>query len=481
MRKTLVLLAGCSFAMIPFLCMFSGCKSAEKKDAYKIDAEYFPEEGKLKADMSVTVNNTSENALGELKFELYANAYREGAKYKPVSDNFFGACYYDGASYGGIEINSLTGGEYEICGEDENILSVAMKEPLYPDECATVTMSYTLTLPRAMHRLGIGKNAVNLAHFYPVLCNLTKSGFQEYVYTCTGDPFVSDSADYEVSMTVPEGYTLVYGGTGESVTQNGKTTYNIVAKNARDMAFVLGKDFRCVTANTNGTAVEYYYQLDGDPEQTLKTAAEALDYFSETFSPYGYERYVLAETDFIFGGMEYSAFSVISNTLHQSERTAAVVHETAHQWWYFKVGSNQAEESWQDEGLAEYSTALFFGAHPDYGVTYEDRIALSERAYRAYFSVYSQLGGADTRMSRPLTSFAGEYEYRCIAYDKGVVLFDNVRKAAGERKFFSALKRYAKRYDKGQATRADLIACFEDEGAPVESLFASFLDGLCVI
>lgn len=480
MRKILALF-GCAVLLFPVFMLFSACKTAGAKDEYTLTAEYLPEEGKLCADMTVSAVNNSSNVLSELKFALYPNAYREGAKDKPVSALFESACYYDGKSYGDIRIDSLTGGEWRICGEDENILAVSLAKPLYPDERAEVSLSFTVTLSKNNHRLGIGKNAVNLTHFYPVLCNLTDGGFTEYRVTDCGDPFVSACADYKVSMTVPEDYTLVYGGEGSSVTQNGKTTYNIVAKDVRDVAFVLGKDFKCESMQTGGVQVEYYYQTDEEAKSTLATAAAALAFFSETFAPYPAERYVVAETDFLFGGMEYSAFALISNGLRKSERTDAVVHETAHQWWYYLVGSNQAEEAWQDEGLSEYSVALFYGAHPEYNQTYRDRIALSERSYRSYFSVYSQLGGADTRMSRPLDSFKGEYEYRSLAYDKGVVLFDQLREGAGERKFYAALKKYAVKYAGKQASRADLVGCFEDAGAHTEGLFSSFLDGLCVI
>lgn len=481
MRKIRAVLLGFVLVLSSVCVCFTACGKETRRSAYNISAEYFPEQGKLQAEMTADIINTSQNVLSELKFQLYANAYREGAKFQPVSERFYGACYYDGASYGNIEITSVSGGEWRVCGEDENILSVSLAKPLYPEECARVTVCFTVTLAKNRHRLGIGENAVNLAYFYPVLCHLNENGFTEYTYSYCGDPFVSDCADYTVQMTVPEDYTLVYGGTGESVAQNGKATYNIVANDVRDVAFVLGKEFQVETAQAGGVRVEYYYLRDEEPRTTLSAAVDALCFYSETFSPYKEKRYVLAETDFVYGGMEYSGMAVLSDTLHKSERIAAVAHETAHQWWYFKVGSNQVEEAWQDEGLAEYSTALFFGEYPDYGSSYRDRVALSERAYRAYFSVYSQLGGANTCMSRALGSFSGEYEYRSVAYDKGVIMFDRVRQAVGEKKFFSALKHYAEKYERRQATRADLVGCFEAAGTDAEGLFASFLDGLCVI
>lgn len=79
-------------------------------------------------------------------------------------------------------------------------------------------------------------------------------------------------------------------------------------------------------------------------------------------------------------------------------------------------------------------------------------------------------------MTRPLSSFSGEYDYRVIAYDKGVVMFDRVRETVGNRRFFAGLKSYAQKYGGKIASPEDLISCF---GA--ERLFSSFLEGKCVI
>ena len=89
MRKTLAILS-CAVLLFPFLAFFSACKSAGAKDEYQIVAEYFPEEGRLQAEMTVCAVNTTDNVLSELKFGLYPNVYREGAKNKPVSPLFSG-------------------------------------------------------------------------------------------------------------------------------------------------------------------------------------------------------------------------------------------------------------------------------------------------------------------------------------------------------------------------------------------------------
>ncbi len=464
-----------------------GKKGNLTKCAYTMSAEYVEETRTLSAEMKVKAVNTSSVSLGELKFELWANAYREGARYAPVSELFSHTAYYGGKSYGEIRIKGISGAEsFSIGGEDANILTLRLSSPLAVGESTEVAVSFDVVLAKVDHRLGVTQHTVNLGGFYPVLCHLGKDGFEEHVYASSGDPFVSDIADYDVTLTLPEGYLPATGFAAEEIGNgapvDGKRQYHVRAEGVRDIAFVLGKEFQVLTAQAGEKEVAYYYYADRSPEATLEAAVKALSFYSETFGAYEYPRYAVAETEFVYGGMEYPAFSMVAEDLVASELPTVIAHETAHQWWYAMVGSNQFNEAWQDEGLAEYSTALFFEAHPEYNVGYGEFVAASERSYRAFFSVYSQVHGeADTTMSRPLTEFSGDYEYRNISYDKGVILFDRVRDVAGTRKFNAALRRYAATYSGTIATPAQLVGCFSKAGANVAGLFSSFLDGKCVI
>ena len=43
-----------------------------------MNLEYFPEERKLTAEATLTLSNRTDTELGELKFQLWANAYQIG-------------------------------------------------------------------------------------------------------------------------------------------------------------------------------------------------------------------------------------------------------------------------------------------------------------------------------------------------------------------------------------------------------------------
>ncbi len=463
----------------------SGCKREKKGDTkYEITAEYSPENRTLAGAVKVTFENDTDEALSLLKFNLYPNAYRKDALYRPLSKTYEESAYYAGESYGEMVISSVNGSKnWEVMGEDQNILYAYLERPLYPEDSVVLDIGFMTKLAKVNHRTGVTARTVNLGNFYPILCSVKNGGFAECVYYSDGDPFYSDCADYKLTLTLPKEY--VAAATGEILEERvleSKKVYTMSALRARDFALTLSKEYKVLETQSGDTTLLYYYYADEAPQTSLATAKEAFDYYEKSFGEYPYATYTLAETGFCFGGMEYSRFSMLSDCLKKEERARAIAHETAHQWWGSAVGSDQIENAWQDEGLAEYSAALFFDGYEKYGFTREDIVTEALREYRSYYDVYgSVLGRADTRMTRHLKEYLSDYEYRCISYDKGVILFDTLQKSVGDKKFFSALKRYYANNRFCMATAGALVGSFEKTGLDVAGLFDSFLNGKGVL
>ena len=463
----------------------SGCKKEEKgRTRYEINAEYIPENHTLTATAKVTFQNPTDNELSILKFQLYPNAYRKDALYTPVSSAYSSSAYYAGASYGEMVISSVHGSKgWEVLGEDENILYAYLERPLYPDDKVTLDIGFIVKLAEVNHRTGVTKHTVNLGNFYPILCGIEGGGFVETVYYSDGDPFLSDCADYRVTFTAPKDYVVAStGAIIEERTLESKKIHTLSASNVRDFALVLSGDFRIATTKIGETTLSYYYYDDKSPVKTLDLIEESFSFYEKNFGEYPYENYAVAQTGFCFGGMEYPCLVMVSDTLVEEGVARVIAHETAHQWWYGVVGSNQIDEAWQDEGLAEYSTLLFFEEYEKYGFTREGLIKEALEEYRSYYDVYgSVLGRADTRMSRSLKDFISDYEYKCIAYDKGLLMWDTLRKSVGEKKFIDGLRRYYSTYRFQTATPRDLIGSFEKAGLDIEGFFESFLGGKAIL
>ena len=485
-RRWICLLLTAVFVLL--FCSCSGCKGCKHTQKiaskYEITVEYVPENATLTGTEKVTFENVTDNELSVLKFQLYPNAYRKDALYKPVSPALENAAYYAGESYGEMVISSVNGAKgWEVMGEDENVLYVYLEKTLYPGDKVVIDIAFMTRLAKVNHRTGVTENTVNLGNFFPILCGFKNGGFYETAYYFEGDPFYSDCADFTVSVKTPKEYEIASSGTViSSHILESKKEYTATISNARDFAMVISNAFHVLEKEVNGKTVAYYYYDEKDAEKVMETACEAFAYYEKTFGEYPYETYTLAQTGFCNGGMEYPALVMIADGLKEGEVLRVVAHETAHQWWYAVVCSDQIENAWQDEGLAEYSAIAFFEEYEKYGIKREAAVTETLKEYRSYYDVYgSVLGRTDTAMIRHLKDFISGYEYKCLAYDKAVVMFDTLRKSVGDKKFFASLKKYYTDNAFQMVDEGALIGAFEKTGLDVHGFFTSFLQGKGVL
>ena len=353
-KKAWVCLLAAPFFLVSFAGLAS-CKREEERPAYHISAEYVPAAGILYGEMTVEAVNLSEEPKEEVCFALYPNAFREEAPCPPLPEAYFSAAYYEGESFGGIDVRELTGARSWEVSEGGEALAVTLSEPLASGGKARLSMKFEVMLPKMNFRLGIGEHTVNLAHFFPVLAE------EPPAFSSVGDPFPAERADYTFSLTAPASYDIICGFEGETTENNGRKTLSVQAENVREIAFVLAEGMTCTKGEADGTPVEYWH-FRKDASAELSAAAGSLSYFGKQFGEYAYPKYVVVETGLPLGGSEQTALSFISSSLRGDDLTAAVVHETAHQWWYAMAGSDEVRSAWLDEGLAEYCTALYLGA-----------------------------------------------------------------------------------------------------------------------
>ena len=199
---------------------------------------------------------------------------------------------------------------------------------------------------------------------------------------------------------------------------------------------------------------------------------------------YPYATLTVVKTPFIYGGMEYPNLVFISDSIDEpQEYQKVIVHEIAHQWWYSVVGNDEINEAWLDESLAEYSTALFFGANSKYGLTYEEFTQNAFSSYLLYVDVIETIRGeVNTKMNLAVFEYQNDYEYSYMVYVKGVIMFDSLKSAVGEKQVLSGLKKYYQNNKFKIASKIDFYdafksACHED----LETFFEGYLNGTAII
>lgn len=456
---------------------------------YTLDIKYDHLNKCLDVVEDVEYINNYDDPLEHICFHLYPNAFRENAKQKVVGISNYNLAYPNGVSYGKIDIETVSIGgteiNYQVGGFDENILDINFNQPLFPNEKCKIQMKFKVILPNINHRFGYGANTINIANFYPIACVFENGDFMTKPYSSNGDPFYSHMSNYAVSITYDD--MLILANTGEVISQenkNGNITSVIEANCVRDFAMVLSEKFNKLEKVVGDTKIKYYYYNDLRPKESLHTSCLALETFEDLIGDYPYSTLSVVESNFVHGGMEFPNLVYISDSLPTYEDyTNVIVHEIAHQWWYNMVGSDAFNNGWQDEGITEYTTAMFYEKNPSYNINKNNIIYNNIKNYSFFVDVYTAVyKELDTSMTRALDEYATEPEYVYIAYVKSMLMFDSLRSVLGDKDFFKGLKLYFETCKFKEASPEEMIACFEKgSGKELENFFDAWLDGKIVI
>ena len=478
----------CFFAVM-FACAGWGCalnieKNAQNLCAYTANLEFDLETHTLTGEMQVDFINKTNSPLRELRFNLYPNAFREGSQQSVISLAKSKECYYNGPSFGGIEISKVKGEkalDYEICGVDENILKVDLENPIQPTQSTSVVMNFTITLPNISHRFGYGENTINFGNFLPTLCVHENGEWQEIAYHSNGDPFFSDVANYNVTVSYPETLTIATTGTCTNTEMAGETaTKTFYAPAVRDFAMVMSEKLQVVSKEVDGIKVNYFYHDDLNFTTSLDTSVKAVATFNNLFGKYPYPQLNVVQANFCIGGMEFPNLVLIGDEIDNYDSyQMVIVHEIAHQWWYGVVGNNQTNYAWMDEALAEYSTALFYEKNGGYHATYDQIIESANTNMQVFCTVQTNvLGKVDTTMNKSLAQFESENAYIYTTYVQGLLMFDAFSNLLSEKVVIKCLKNYFTTYAFQLVTPADMIASFEKTtSCNLEPFFNSWIQG----
>lgn len=428
--------------------------TAQDYGTIKLDCNYSETSHTLAVNQTTEYINHSTQTLYEVKFHLYGNAFQKDADYPAVAPSERERAYPNGFDAGYAKVTTP---HIYIGGEDDTVITVPLANGVAAGEKTKIDLQYTIKLANVKHRLGYTEHAVNLGNFYaiPVIYD---NGWQTYPYSYNGDPFYNDLYNFDVTMTAPDGYYIATSGT--EIEKHHYQGYML-----RDFAIVMSRDFKTLSRQVGDTVVTYYYLNDEIPDISLYTACNALAYFSNTFLDYPYKTLNVVQTDFLQGGMEYGALVYISlDVTDQFQYQYVIVHEIAHQWWYGLVGNDQTRTAWIDEGLAEYSTAVFFETHPQYNKTLKTFAEQNQASIAMFESIMEEYGVFYTRqMYKSLNGYYMPSEYTINTYARGMLLFYNISEMIGYENLNQALANFAHENCYDFATTNKLSHALEDD------------------
>lgn len=475
---------------------------------YRISAELDPGTGRLQGEEVVTYRNNSPDTLRLLVFHLYQNLFREG---EPRNRNvpITGGLTVDRVAVEGRQADPAGPGRaaprrgepaYRV---DGTLMGLALPRPLAPGDSTEVELGWSFTVPPAgAPRMGrIGRELYNVAQWYPQIATYDDvHGWHASPYLGDGE-FYLEYGDFDVAVTVPEGWIVAATGTLENaaevltpevrdrlargeesdevvrvvteedlepgaVTQRapgGQLTWRFRAEDVRDFAFATSDRYLWdVTRATSPDA-----DGDGSPESVVVHALyrpeatawreaagytrHAVEFHAARWHPYIYPQMTSAEGP--VGGMEYPMLTFVRAFGQPRTLYSVINHEVAHEWFGIVVGSNEAAFAWQDEGVTTYvenlATMDFF---PD------------ADPFSSEMQQYLQIAG--TAAEKPMMRHADRYgpgPARVIAsYRKPGFMLRALGAVIGEETLHRALAEYADRWHLKHPSPLDFFHTVED-------------------
>lgn len=353
----------------------------------------------LTGQMTMTYHNNAPQTLNEIQLHLWNNAYKDKGSFfnqQNLSSNNDKFYWADEMEMGGYqEITFTQNGEtIETTHPRNNIeyVALALTDPLPSGTSTQIEIEFTSKIPYIFSRGGWGPDFFALTQWFPKAAVYNDEGWHLFPYLEMGEYF-ADFGDYEVSMTVPQGYEMAATGTltDSTTLDSNLIQYTYFAENVLDFAWFAGGNMISVHSTTtleNGHEVELHYlaprnyslnsnkvadslvpQIEGVVNNNLspiEMLERSVRFYSEQVAPYPYPQMTVVVGPLNTGsGMEYPMITLVGPTPSARALDRVIAHEVGHNWFQAILGFNERESPYLDEGINSFYENKYMDIHYD--------------------------------------------------------------------------------------------------------------------
>lgn len=401
---------------------------------YTLDVK-LDEQNRFHISAEIDVMNESPDTWKDIGFYFIPNAFTKENKPDFIKDD------------ANFSINQITVDDEETPYDlKNNKLMLKLTNNLLPGEKKKVHIQYTLDLPENGARLSKVKDNFHLAQWYPMLGHYQK-GWNIKDFDVKGESYHTSYGDYVVNYELPKEYLVVSSGQDGIIQPTSSGT--IEGVNIKDFYLGLLNPHNWITKSVvvNDTNLRMFLPSEGPDfsEEMVKSAVEAYAYLELNLGENPFH-----ELDIIGNGgnMEYPNVIEVSNDSQSFERT--LVHEIAHQWFYYMVSNDPHKDAWLDEGLTEFVTSIYLTEKYNQSIGFE------------FASNLSQSSSTSDIVNIPLNEFEPG-EYVSTVYGKTPILLrDFFNNYGGQAETLQFLSEYFKAY-KFKYVDSQIFADFLEE------------------
>lgn len=452
------------------ICATALCGCRQKGElsfeaTYAIDASLDPEARSMTYTETVNIMNTGFDSTKELYFHIYGNKFKN---LHQVEDGDIAV----------LSVHDSDGNALQWQREQEGVLyCVELTHALKPGQSVELTFECEVLIPDLERMYGVSRDGdVQLPMFSVQLVIYDKNGWDTGPIPAeSGDGRYGAVADYDLTIHVPEAYTLTCNGDELSrETSSGVITYSYRAENRRDIVVFACKDYVQMERTVGQTTILGYFNeaMEGMTQQRMElvmdSAAFALEYFNNAFVEYPYDTLVVtnAAKGTNFGvNMEYPGLITIvfpdSSSGYSDDMKINTYHEVAHQWFYGLVGNDENQEPWLDESFATFAAGVCLDAAGDTDYPYWELKSISARSEEG------------KKVNIPGDEVSN---YHSLIYDRGAMFLKTLTDTVGQEDFLSILSDYCQKYMYDIATTEDFLEMlYAGTDADVSDIVAEYI------
>ncbi|MEB3358656.1 MAG: M1 family metallopeptidase [Synechococcales bacterium] len=240
-------------------------------------------------------------------------------------------------------------------------------------------------------------------------------------------------------------------------------------------------DFAEIRDEWQGKPVVYYVEKgrEEDARRTMGKTPRMVEFFSRAYGyPYAFPKYAqVCVRDFIFGGMENTSTTLLTDRCLLDERAALdnrsseslVAHELAHQWFGDLLVIKHWAHAWVKEGMASYSEVMW--TEQEYGA--------DEAAYYRLNEARGYLDEDASRYRRPIVTHVYREPielYDSHIYEKGACVYHMIRAELGDELFERAIHTFVQDNAHRTVETIDLLRAIEKStGRNLQFLFDQYV------
>jgi hypothetical protein len=457
---------------------------------YRLHLEVADDLRRVDGSLALLYTNRLERPLAELPFFCYPNVAG-------------GALKVGSVQVGGTPVQPQWRAE-------GTLLAVPLPSPLRPGGRVEIRIRFLLEVPEGRGgEPGLfaltGDGLLSLGHAYPMVP--APSAWSDRRPAPYGDFVTNEVAFFTARIGLPEGVQLAAPGVelgrraqrAQSArgmqgaqpgrgAQRGRTEVLLALGPARELYLAAGRDLVLLEERRGPLVVRSAAARaqEGDARVMLEAAHAALEIFGRRFGPYPFTTFSVISAPLRALGMEFPGVVLLASRLYGNakavppevpedpqrlfELEGTLAHEVAHQWFYAMVGSDQLEEPWIDESLAQYAFWLY----------YRDRYGDGAVAWREIEDTWDRIGRAEIPIGRPVSAYTHD-EYGGVIYGRAPLFLEALSELMGEERFDAFLRQLALRYRwrmiDGEGFRSLVLEVGGCDPQELDRLWAKWVEG----